>query len=379
MTPHDSSIGMLPPELEETTDAAPDDEQPPESEPADDRIDAESATPPPDDVNLAIDEALEDGAEHDVESGPAESNVLADDADEEKPETDLTSSEEKPISDAPTKVSLAAPVNPPDDPGQTSAPEQAAPIVSDPPPKRSGGSFLLIFLASYASAATIALVYLITSMNKVDHHTLESLPDVEPLKPGQVELVPIDAGMPAGHVLRIGDSCRYGNILVEPLRVIEEPIEFVHFSGSSAGAKEATAPVVKLFVRFTNVSDDQTIAPLDRNLVFSQVVHDDGRLQTNQVVIPADGKQNPDSVTYLYSHPLTSEWDLAGQNVDTVLAPGEAVEMYLPTEPSAGDRLSGDLLWRIHFRKGFSPKGYGVTTVIEVAFNANDVQRSADS
>ena len=31
------------------------------------------------------------------------------------------------------------------------------------------------------------------------------------------------------------------------------------------------------------------------------------------------------------------------------------------------------LVWRVHFRKGYSPKNYGVTTVIEVAFESSDI------
>jgi hypothetical protein len=41
------------------------------------------------------------------------------------------------------------------------------------------------------------------------------------------------------------------------------------------------------------------------------------------------------------------------------------------------EHLQGDLIWRVHFRKGYSPKNYGVTTVFEVKFHSDAIQ--ADS
>lgn len=372
LVPPDSSVEMLPPELEPAPAAAAD-EPMFEAGPVGAGENDENR-PAADETSAAVSGGPEEGGASEGEEDQTD-NVLVDSPDDQTSGIPSAAAADEQISDAPTKVSLTNPAAPSTMPGEPST-SRPPPTAAGPQPARGGGNLLLILLASYASAATIALVYLITSMNSVDQHALESLPDVEPLEPGEVALVPIDAGMPNGHTLEIGESRRFGNILVEPLRVVEEPIEFVHFSGSGQTRKAATPPVFKLYVRFTNVSDDQAIAPLDRNLVFSQVFHDDGRLQTNQVVLPAE-KQESAEIAYLYSHPLTSEWDLAEQNIDTVLAPGESVEMYLPAEPAARDRLSGDVLWRVHFRKGYSPKGYGVTTVIEVAFNTNEVKRSA--
>jgi hypothetical protein len=75
----------------------------------------------------------------------------------------------------------------------------------------------------------------------------------------------------------------------------------------------------------------------------------------------------------MYDHPATSEWDLAGQQLGLRLAPGEAVETYLPSAEAATS-LSGPLVWRIHFRKGFSPRGYGVTALVDVLFDSTEIE-----
>jgi hypothetical protein len=51
--------------------------------------------------------------------------------------------------------------------------------------------------------------------------------------------------------------------------------------------------------------------------------------------------------------------------------------MYIPTEEAGLDQLTGELVWRLHFRKGYSPAGYGVTTVVEIAFDSLQIQGAA--
>src|SRR5690606_928719 len=94
-------------------------------------------------------------------------------------------------------------------------------------------------------------------------HHLESLPDIRPESETNLSYVPVHAELAPGHTLRIGEQRRFGNILVEPLRITREPIDFVHYSGAAKVTRPATQPVLKLWLRFTNVSDEQTIAPLD--------------------------------------------------------------------------------------------------------------------
>lgn len=242
-------------------------------------------------------------------------------------------------------------------------------------------SLLLIGLISYASAATLALMYLYYAWSQPRSLELESLPDVPPLdvERGEVmKLAPVDADLPVGHQLALGESRRFGNILVEPLRVVAEPVTFEHFSGQTSAVKPPTGTVLKLWVRFTNVSDTQRIAPLDADLLFRRAVLDDGVARANQFVCRASERSSAEALVLMFDHPITSEWDLTGQRLGVPLEPGESVETYVPSS-EAGSVLSGPLVWRLHFRKGYSPRGYGVTTLVDVVFDSSDVEISGAS
>jgi hypothetical protein len=176
-------------------------------------------------------------------------------------------------------------------------------------------------------------------------------------------IVPADAPLPAGHVLSLGETRRFGDVLVTPLRVVREPLEFVHFRGTKT--REPAGEVLKLWLRFENVSEDGTsFTPLDDNLLFYRAFGKTGELKANNFVAAAD--RSAGSLVPVFDQPIGSDWDLAGQNLGMTLAPGESVEMYIPSDidPPAA---AGPSTWRIHLRKGIASNGRGVTTLIEVA------------
>jgi hypothetical protein len=70
----------------------------------------------------------------------------------------------------------------------------------------------------------------------------------------------------------------------------------------------------------------------------------------------------------------SGNWLLKGENLDRELVPGQVLETFVPTTPEQIDSLSGDLVWRVHFRKGYNRTSFrGVTTLIEVLFNRSDI------
>ncbi|MFG0332396.1 MAG: hypothetical protein ACF8TS_03445 [Maioricimonas sp. JB049] len=240
---------------------------------------------------------------------------------------------------------------------------------------QAGPKYGNVILASYASAITLVAIYLWLKLaSTVAHpHHLESLPDVKPIPDGQFSEYDAAASMPAGHTLKLGESQRFGNIEVAALRVTQDPIRFTHFSGDATRKRSASEPVFKLWLRFTNVSEDQIVIPLDAELLLGRAVNTNGKMLANNFVIRASDKSAGEPRVFLFDHPMTSEWDLAQQQLGRALEPGESFETYIPSASDGLDQLDGDLLWRVHFRKGHSPRGYGVTTLIEVAFSRSDV------
>lgn len=225
---------------------------------------------------------------------------------------------------------------------------------------------LLILLISYASLMTLVAIFLAFGNGR--QHPLESLPDVEPEAADTLSYVKETEPLPPGHTLQIGDSRRFGNILVEPLEVVREPIHFEHYSGDETSSRAASSPVYKLKLRFTNVSSNQEIAPFDRRLTLRRVVSTKQQREfSNYYIIPGQSHQSQELIGM---YPLTSEsdWDMAGQKLGCVLKPDESFETYLASEEGI-DLQKESFKWRFQFRKGYSKSGNGVTTMAEVVID----------
>ena len=234
---------------------------------------------------------------------------------------------------------------------------------------------LVLILVSYASAITIGFLYLLYygSANSKDYG-LESLPDPVPPKRKTSGVYQETTPMPSGHDLKIGETQQFGNIKVTVIKVTREPIRFRHFSDNSK-SRLPSAPVLKLWLRFTNVSDEQEIAPLDDQLLFHRIGKDRFSYHSNQFVVQAEQKENREALRVIaFDHKIGSGWDLADLPLDKPLQPGESRDYYVPTCENELDKLTGDLLWRVHIRKGYSARGNGVTTLFEVHFHSNAIR-----
>ena len=80
----------------------------------------------------------------------------------------------------------------------------------------------------------------------------------------------------------------------------------------------------------------------------------------------------------MYDLPDGSSWDPRDEHLGQILNPGESVDTYLPSAKEDIDSLTGRLLWRVHFRKGYNPNSMrGVTTVVEVVFDTDQIENEA--
>lgn len=234
---------------------------------------------------------------------------------------------------------------------------------------------LFLLLAGYASASTLALLFFIVQYLRQPYHQLESLPDIKPPATGiSVTLINPDNRVAPLHTLQLNQTRRFGNIEFTPLKVTRGPISIVQNASNSSS--ETTEPVLKLLVRFKNVSRDQTIIPLDRELVFFR----DRRVSSraNQFIKWADQLASDTGVINLFELPLQDEVSIANMPLGIALAPGESIETFLPSEAGGIDELNGNLIWRLQFRKGQNPRsGYPVTTLVDVQFNSEAIEREA--
>ncbi len=236
-----------------------------------------------------------------------------------------------------------------------------------------------MIVLSYASAITLVCIILIVQSFQAKPHDLESLPDLKPpMKDDEIayRLVPEAAKLPLGHTLKLGQSRRFGNVLVTPTKVVYEPLKFTHYSHDPAKTRSASKPVMKLWLKFENVSNDQKFAPLDRKLMLMRIVDNKQPefMRSNQFLCPANSKGDLDKTSLLYNLEMVGDWDFAGIEDDPVVPPGESLEIYLPSSEQAYDEMDGKITWRVQFRKGYNPQSKrGVTTLIEVVFDKKQI------
>lgn len=263
-------------------------------------------------------------------------------------------------------------------PDSTEVAPAAAPAAAEKaaPAKQHKGPSQLAYLimAGYASAITLLFAYFWYTRGRI--HPLESLPDVARPKVGSV-LVPEDAPMPRGHTLKIGDTQQFGNLKVTVMKVTRGPMKLKPMWG---GGSFATQDVLRLWLRIENVSDDQHIMPFGRKLMLLRGTPQGREEQTaNIFVCRASQKKRGGHLVLM--HLLDDEWEVEGQHIDRELSPGEEYTTFLSTRELDPDELSkGDLVWRVHIRKGYNPESKrGVTTVFEVTFNANEIQKESNA
>lgn len=234
-------------------------------------------------------------------------------------------------------------------------------------------TMLLIVVGTYASLVTMYLIYSILNGRA---HQLESLPDLKTVQQlgGKVQIPEPRNMLPPGHQLRLGQSARFGDIRVTPLRVTKGPLTFTHYTGDPARERSPTEPVLKLWLKFENMSASKTITPLDTTLMFFHRALDSRTVAFNVIFREGDVK-DVESYRYHFDRiAADSEWLIKGQNANRALGPHESYETFVPSQEDLNG-LAPEIVWRVHFRKGIGAKtGNGVTTLIDVHFSDTQIE-----
>lgn len=234
---------------------------------------------------------------------------------------------------------------------------------------------LFVLVASYASAVTIALAWLLMNQQS---HSLESLPDVRTLADDELVFAALDAELPPGHTLRLGESQRFGDIRVTALRVTREPIEFEHFQNKELSPPPPTQPVLKLWLEFENVGTSAAFPAYDVALMSKRVADKEQRSfdRANTFLARADQPRTLESVSLNYHHLAASEWNLVEQRSEP-LSPRTKYTTYVASNENEVERLlkePGELNWRVQIRKGVNRQSRrGVTTLVDIVFSTQDV------
>lgn len=286
---------------------------------------------------------------------------------------EVTSPKPEDVSSSPSSATVVPTNIPAKGATQAVVPAKHAEALRNPSP-------LMFKLAvSYASAVTLVCLYLAYLLSQ-RNPTLD-LPDLAPPAKSEHRVttllyVPRETELHPAQQLRLGEARQYGSLRVTPLRVARGPLQFDFFDPVAGEIRPATEPVLKLYMRFENVSTTQVVVPLDRHLVFTKEPDrkNFGWFKANNFVCAAGERSEYDRHVLVYDLSPESEWLIQEENLDYALKPGESVVSFIPTTEEGWDALSGSLVWRVHLRKGYNPTSLrGVTTLIEVMFNSTDI------
>ncbi len=261
----------------------------------------------------------------------------------------------------------------------TPAPTPVAAIEARPAYSRRSSDvsrIVFISLISYSIFTTLALLYLLVQSRSAQPHQLESLPDIKPAEQGKYVFYRSNATLAPGHTLALGESQRFGNLRITPLRVTRGALTFEHFQGLPNKSLPPSEPVWKLWLKIENVSNDQEFAPFDLDLLTLRRYDekDANRVHSNNWVCTREAFESQTGRVWMYPHPSTSEYDIRGL-VTRPLKPGESIETFIPTQEQGLDRLQGSLIWRFQVRKGLNADTRnGVTTLVEVTFDSSALE-----
>lgn len=222
---------------------------------------------------------------------------------------------------------------------------------------------MTIVIASYASAITIALIWILSvgrslapSRHPAEQRALAvSEPATTPLSGGAVRSEEPASPLPIQNLTALGASIRLGTIEVTPLGIEKGRIE-LHRTIDGLEVRQPKGKSLILRLRLTNVSPDHIYTPLDLPSIREcSGCRKETYLETGQGIIA------------MYPLAVESEWSIAGQQLP-ILKPGESVETLLATAPIVENKLDGSLLWRIRLR--VNPHQ---TDVVGVKFSKRDI------
>ena len=232
-------------------------------------------------------------------------------------------------------------------PAEPIAPSQSSDMIAEPP--RPAWSSVL--LKSYASAATVGLIYLLWS-GRGGSIATDSSRDVG-IPPSAVERTARLKPLAADRTTNIGREITVGSLEILPMDVKRRAVRLL----SDGRPEETSDHVLVLRLRCKNLADDITFAPLAPEFVRSS-----DRGFSDMIITTSSSP--------IESFPLAvaSEKRIDEQSF-APLAPGETRETILVSEPVEKGRVSGSMTWRFRVRVDARQ-----TVLLGVLFNAENVR-----
>lgn len=231
--------------------------------------------------------------------------------------------------------------------------------------EEAGVNWPLLLTASYASAVTLALAWLILSgRGLIRHGSGEDAPVLpeaafeRPARPSksQDESEPYPP-LPAINLTRLGKGVRLGDLEVTPRSIVLRPVELTRLQGATGEQRESPESLI-LTLELTNRSRDSRLIPLDPTFVRES----SSTIDHSYIEMPRGLRIG------MFHLAPESEWSLQDQ-IFPSLKPGESAETIVVSEPVTYRLPDGPFIWHIKLRI----RPYQ-TDVLGVRFSGLDIE-----
>lgn len=232
-----------------------------------------------------------------------------------------------------------------------------------------------MLLLTWASLATLVAFWLWYTRPD-DPSALDSIPDDGILSQANI-ISPLEQ-LSGRQVFDLGETKRVGALEITPLSIENRRVRILPDLAGSENAR-----FLVLHLRIKNISENQTIRPMDPVFLY---FHPRGT-KTQPKRLKGLKMFDETGYTYTFIHPeddvskLTLPYDLIyeenqyrveGQSFPK-LQPGQETEVIVISSEDAYSTLSGSMVWRIKLRKQ-KVGDRGVATVIGVRFSKDDIK-----
>ncbi len=242
------------------------------------------------------------------------------------------------------------------------------------------------YIVGYAIALTAFVLFALVTgrLSLLGPGRLESLPDLRPLNSNEFQKIPDDAVLPDGHVLQLGQSRRFGDVVLRATKVVREPLTFEGFLNGRSEPQLTTRPVLKLWLEFESQASDYRFPPFDALLMASRSPAegtDDSVLANSFLRVTTSPDEQPRRVLN-FLHSPNSNFVITGQNAAQLLSPGSTIQTFVACDENiTGLATNSDTQysWRVQFRKGVNTNsGHGVGTLVDVLFTETDIETGGE-
>jgi hypothetical protein len=222
-----------------------------------------------------------------------------------------------------------------------------------------------IVLASYASALTIALLWLFLSGRiqrpkppAIDSTPFDSRPDLGPEGRRSRALIELPR-IPNDRLVGLGQVLKVGQVELSPLEVSAAPVTLIRVGEDGDQQRRETEPgTLTLRLRLRNTSERATFAPLD-----PAFIREPDRGFPESFIETSRGER-----IFIYPLAIESEWSIEGQDFEE-LKPGESAEYTIVSEEQALARKAPAMTWRLRLRTASDR-----TDVVGVRFSQDEIR-----